>query len=87
MNTSTKNRTFGAFGLLAVLLGSAACGTETVVEPGTQPAPAVSSEGTPKGYSADALERKAAAEKKRQDDASTDRWARGSNERGFPGRP
>ncbi len=86
-----KSRTLGTSVLLAVLLGSTACGTETVKEtdPGTQPAPAVSTKGVPSGVSADALERKAAAEKERQDRASTDRWARGSNGRGYgyPGQP
>jgi hypothetical protein len=88
---NTKSRTLGAAALLAVLLGSAACGTETVKEtdPGTQPAPAVETKGAPSGVSADALERKAAAEKERQDRASTDRWARGSNRPGYghPGQP
>ena len=39
MNSIVKSRTAGASILLAVLLGSAACGTETVTEngPGTQP--------------------------------------------------
>ena len=39
MNSIVKSRTAGATILLAVLLGSAACGSETVTEngPGTQP--------------------------------------------------
>ena len=40
MNSTIKHRTLGATVLLAVLLGSAACGNETVSEtdPGNQPA-------------------------------------------------
>lgn len=100
MNSTTKNRTFGAVAVFAVLLGSAACGTETVVEPSTQPGvegrvyqpnsvPSDRASQGPKGYSADALERKAAADKKRHDDASTDRWDRSSqfDQKGRPGRP
>ena len=39
MNSKIKNRTLGATALLAVLLGSAACGNESVTENdiGTQP--------------------------------------------------
>ena len=96
MNSIVKSRTAGATILLAVLLGSAACGTETVNEtdPGTQsqvaPAP------RPKGHgpiSADSAERQAAAEKARLDRASTARWARGTQfenklkQAGHPGRP
>ena len=85
-----QTRAAGASVLLAVLLGSTACGTETVNDTGplSQPAPA-KSEGAPKGYSADALERKAAADKKRQDQASIDRWDRTSqfDHQGRPGRP
>jgi hypothetical protein len=79
MNSTIKNRTLAATALLAVLLGSAACGTDTVTDtdPGTQ------SQGAPRpkghgGISADSAERKAAAEKARQDRASTDRWDRGA---------
>ncbi len=95
-----NNRLAGASVLLAVLLGSAACGTETIAEPSTQPgrqyqpnsAPSEKPSQGPKGYSADALERKAAADKKRQDQASTDRWDRSSQyghptRKGLPGRP
>ena len=35
MNSKIKNRTLGATALLAVLLGSAACGNETVTDNGT----------------------------------------------------
>ncbi len=91
MNSKIKNRTLGATALLAVLLGSAACGNETVTdnETGTQPGfvarnyppssvPPVQY-GEKKGpISADAAERQAAAEKARQDRASTERWARGT---------
>jgi hypothetical protein len=64
MTSTIKNRTLGAAALLAVLLGSAACGTDTVsdTDPGNQPAakPATA----PSGHyaeSADSAERKAAA--------------------------
>ena len=88
-----KNRTLGAAVLLAVLLGSAACGNDTVSEtdPGNQPA-AISS-NAPRGTSADRAEREAVEKKARQDQASTDRWARGTNHgnqlkyAGHPGRP
>ena len=93
MNSIVKSRTAGATILLAVLLGSAACGTETVTEngPGTQPGieariyPPVSvptaqvGKSSHEGVSADSAERQAAQEKARQDRASTDRWARGTN--------
>jgi hypothetical protein len=83
MNRKIKNRTLGATAVLAVLLGSAACGNETVsdTDPGNQPAakpPVVASPYAPHGTSADRAEREAAAEKARQDRASTDRWARGT---------
>jgi len=91
MNSKIKNRTLGATALLAVLLGSAACGNETVTdnETGTQPGfvarnyPPSSVPPVPYGekkgpISADAAERQAAAEKARQDRASTERWARGT---------
>jgi hypothetical protein len=94
MTSTIKNRTLGATALLAVLLGSAACGTDTVTEtdPGTQSQVAPQPKG-PGGLSADSAERKAAAEKARQDRASTERWARGSqienklSQYGHPGRP
>ena len=89
MNSTTKNRTLGATALLAILLGSAACGTETVNEPSTQPGyeariyPPTAVPSAPVGekkgrVSADAAEQKAAAEKARQDQAASDRWARGT---------
>jgi len=106
MNSIVKSRTAGATILLAVLLGSAACGTETVSEngPGSQPGieariyPPVSVPTTPVGksshggLSADSAERQAAEEKARQDRASTERWARGTQvenklQAGSPGRP
>jgi hypothetical protein len=89
MNTNTFTRAAGASVLLAVLLGSTACGTETVnTDPGSPVAPA-KTKGAPSGVSADALERKAAADKKRQDQASIDRWDRSSQfeQKGLPGRP
>ena len=106
MNSIVKSRTAGATILLAVLLGSAACGSETVSEngPGSQPGieariyPPVSVPTTPVGksshggLSADSAERQAAEEKARQDRASTERWARGTQvenklQAGSPGRP
>jgi hypothetical protein len=104
MNSTIKS-TAGATILLAVLLGSAACGSETVNEngPGTQPGiqariyPPVSVPTTPVGekkvrMSAETAERLAAQEKARQDRASTERWARGTQveiklQGGLPGRP
>ena len=92
MNSIVKSRTAGATILLAVLLGSAACGTETVSEdgPGTQPGieariyPPVSVPTAPQSekkgrVSAETAERLAAEEKARQDRASTQRWARGTH--------
>jgi hypothetical protein len=107
MNINTRSRALGATALLAVLLGSAACGTDTVSDsdPGTQPGieariyppvsvpPAPVTKGGGGRISADAAERSAAAEKARQDRASTLRWARGSqvgdklDQAGQPGRP
>ena len=91
MNSTIKNRTLGATVLLAVLLGSAACGNETVTDTdtGTQPGfeeriyPPTSVPPAPVGEkkgptSADAAERNAAADQARQDRASADRWARGT---------
>jgi hypothetical protein len=90
MNSTIKS-TAGATILLAVLLGSAACGSEVVTEngPGTQPGieariyPPVSVPSAPLGeqkasMSAETAERLAAEEKARQDRASTERWARGT---------
>jgi hypothetical protein len=105
MNSKIKNRTLGATALLAVLLGSAACGNETVTDNGigTQPGSAAriypptsvppAPVGDKKGpISADAAERKAAADKARQDRASADRWARGIQvegklKSGYPSQP
>jgi hypothetical protein len=105
MNSIVKSRTAGASILLAVLLGSAACGTDTVSEngPGTQPGieariyPPVSVPTVPQAekkgrVSAETAERLAAEEKARQDRASTQRWARGTQvenklQAGSPGRP
>jgi hypothetical protein len=95
MNT-IQSRTLGAAALLAILLGSAACGSETgsYTDPGTQSAahPKVHKSGSV-SITADEAERQAAAEKARQDRASTDRWARDSHVEselkyaGHPGRP
>jgi hypothetical protein len=97
MNSTIKNRTLGATALLAVLLVSVACGNDTVsdTDPGNQPVanPAIASPNAPRGTSADRAEREGAEEKARQDRASTDRWARGTNVEnklnyaGHPGRP
>jgi hypothetical protein len=93
MNSTIKHRTLGAATLLAVLLGSAACGNDRVLDtdPGNQPAanPPVASPYAPSGRSADRAEREGAEQKARQDRASTDRWARGTNklDYGQPGRP
>ena len=102
MNISTRTIA-GATATLALLLVATACGSETVsdTDPGTAPAanriyPPTSIPpvpvGTKKGgVSADAAERSAAAEKARQDAASTDRWNRGSQvenrlkHAGYPG--
>ena len=107
MNSTIQRRTFTATALLAILLGSAACGSEKVTDggTGTQPGyearvyPPASVPPAPLGQkkgrvSADAAERQAAQEKARQDRASTERWARGSQENnenklkhsGHPGR-
>jgi hypothetical protein len=102
MNTTTRTRLAGASVLLAVLVGTAACGNETVAEPGTtgyeariDPPVSVPSAplGKPGRVSADSAERQAKADKERQDRASAQRWDRGSQienklERaGLPGRP
>ena len=92
MKINTRSSVLGATALLAVLFGSAACGTETVsdTDPGSQPGveariyppvsvpPAPVTKGGGGRISADAAERNAAAEKARQDRASTLRWDRGS---------
>ena len=102
MNSIVKSRTAGATILLAVLLGSAACGTETVSEngPGSQPGieariyPPVSVPTTPVGEKKVRMsaERLGAEEKARQDRASTARGARQTQveirlQGGLPGRP
>ena len=102
MNISTRTIA-GATATLALLLVATACGSETVsdTDPGTAPVanriypptsiptvPVVTKKG---GVSADAAERAAAAEKARQDAASTARWNRGSQvenklkHTGYPG--
>jgi hypothetical protein len=82
MNISTRTRLAGATATLGMLLAFTACGTETVSEtdPGTQSVanPKVRKAGGI-GTTADAAERRAAADKARQDQAATDRWARGTN--------
>jgi hypothetical protein len=101
MNTTTQSRIAGASVLLAVLLGTAACGEETVTDPGTAPGqariyPPVSVPAVPYDkpgrVSADTAERQAKALKERHDRASTLRWARGGEvenrlDPGHPGRP
>lgn len=93
MNTNTSTRTIaGASLLLAVLLGTAACGDETLAEPGTAPGqparvyPPVSVPPVqldqPGRVSADTAERQGQAAKERHDRASTLRWARGSHVEG-----
>jgi hypothetical protein len=78
----------GASVLFAVALGSTACGTETVNTDPTQVQAPAEKKGAPSGVTADSLERKAAADKARQDKASTDRWDRSSQYeyKGLPGR-
>ena len=63
-------------------------------DPGNQPAAnRLASPNAPRGTSADRAEREAVEKKARQDRASTDRWARGTNDEnqlkhaGHPGRP
>ena len=76
-----KNRTLGVTALLAVLLGSAACGTEKVsdTDPGSvggfgaRPHPSTDAKGSV-SMSADAAERKAAADKARRDKAAAARY-------------
>ena len=106
MNISTRTRIFGATATLGTLLALTACGTETVVEtgPGTQPVtqsrvypplalPVWTPAPKPGVSSADAAERRAAADKARRDRADTLRWARGTQQEnklkhaGHPGQP
>ena len=105
MNISTRTGIAGTTAALGMLLAFTACGTETVTEtdPGNQPAAQsriypptkvpVWTPGVRKGpTSADAAERKAAADQARHDRASTLRWARGTHQEnqlqaGHPGQP
>jgi hypothetical protein len=93
MNISTRTRIFGATAALGTLLALAACGTETVADTdaGTQPAtqsriypplavPVWTPGPKPSVLSADAAERRAAAEKARHDRADSLRWARGTQQ-------
>ncbi len=87
MNSTTR-RAFVASTLLTVALGAAACGHETIAEPGTTgnqariypptSVPAVEYK-THGPITADQAEREARAQKARQDAASTARWDRGSH--------
>ena len=88
MNNTTTRRVFVATTLLAVALGAAACGDETIADPGTTgyeariypPTSVPAVEYKTRGpVSADQAERQAQAEKARQDAASTARWDRGSH--------
>jgi hypothetical protein len=102
MNISTRTRIAGATATLGVLLALTACGSETVVDPGTQPLakPQVKGGGGREqahqggyGTTADSAERRAAEEKARQDRASTARWYRVAHvenqlkHAGHPGQP
>jgi hypothetical protein len=87
MNTITR-RALAASTLLAIALGAAACGDETIADPGTTgyanriypPTSVPAVEYQTRGpVSADQAERQAQAEKARQDAASTARWDRGSH--------
>jgi hypothetical protein len=79
MNLSARTTMAGATALLALLLTTAACGSDSVV---SDPGPSVGHAATGGdrqrhgGVSADAAERQAGAEKARQDRASSDRWDR-----------
>jgi hypothetical protein len=105
MSISTRTIA-GATASLGLLLAFTACGNETVTDadPGNQPAAQariypptsipVYTPGSRKGpLSADAADRRAAADKERQDRASTLRWARGGQQEnkleraGLPGQP
>jgi hypothetical protein len=106
MNISTRTRIFGATAALGTLLALTACGTETVADTGagTQPVtqsrvyppttvPVWTPGPKPSVLSADAAERRAAADKARRDRADTARWARGTHQEnklkyaGHPGQP
>jgi hypothetical protein len=87
MHTTTTRRVLVATTLLAVALGAAACGDETIADPGTTgyeariypPTSVPAVEYKHRGaVSADQAERQAQAEKARQDSASTARWDRSS---------
>jgi hypothetical protein len=109
MNKSIRNRAIAGAAVAAVLLGAAACGTETVTEtdPGAQqagveariyppvsvpPAP-ISKPTPPTGTSADAAERRYAADKARAERADALRAAQGKqiqnklDKAGKPDRP
>jgi hypothetical protein len=106
MNISTRTRIFGATAALGTLLALTACGTETVADTdaGTQPVtqsrvypptkvPVWTPEPKPGVLSADAAERRAAADKARKERADMLRWARGTQQEnnlkhaGHPGQP
>jgi hypothetical protein len=94
MNKRTRSRVIAAAAILFVLLGSAACGTETVTDtdPGAQPAgqariyppvsvppmPIIKPTPTPQGMSADAAERRYANDKARAERADALRAAQGN---------
>ena len=96
MNKKARSRIAGATTLIAIMLGSAACGTAT---PATNIGGQLQAPGTtgPKhpngGSSADSAERRAAADKARRERADTARWARGTHQEnnlkhaGYPGQP
>ena len=94
MNIST--RIIGSAASIGLLVALSACGTETVsdTDPGNLPAakPAVGPSDAARNQSADSAEREAAAEKARQDRASTLRWQRSIQQEnklkyGHPGQP
>jgi hypothetical protein len=108
MNISTRTRIFGATAALGTLLALTACGTETVADTGAGTQPVTQSRvyppinvpvwtpgpnPSPGVLSADAAERRAAADKARRDRADTLRWARGTQQEnklkhaGHPGQP
>ena len=83
MNISTRTRIAGATATLGLLLGFAACGTETVTDPGSGVAIQApqhgrhSSQSKYPGISADAAERQAAANQARAERADALRAAHG----------
>ena len=83
MNISARTTMAGSTALLALLLTTAACGSESVVsDPGTPVRHAATGGDRQRhgGMSADVAGRKAAAEKLRQDRASSARWDRSTHE-------